>query len=239
VTQPDPPRYAVYLAPGTDAPLWRFGSAFIGHDAETGATPPAPVLPGFSPDALRAMTEEPRRYGFHLTLKAPFRLASGQSEDALTHQLAAIASAISPFEMGRLTLECRDAGGGGAFVCLVPATRCEALHALERTVVIALEPFRAPLTPAEIARRNPQQLSERQQDHLYRYGYPYVMQDFRPHFSLTGRVDDCAGVADAIADALAQEVGAAHFRCDHLALFRQPGRDEPFRIAARFPLAAG
>jgi hypothetical protein len=48
--------------------------------------------------------------------------------------------------------------------------------------------FRAPLTPEDRARRNPSALTPRQCDYLDRFGYPYVMEDFRFHMTLTGRI---------------------------------------------------
>ncbi len=68
-------RYAVYLAPPCDSVLWRFGSAVVGYDADSGLDCPPPDLAGFAPEDWHVLTEEPRRYGFHGTLKAPFRLA--------------------------------------------------------------------------------------------------------------------------------------------------------------------
>ena len=58
-----PPRYAVFFAPPADSALWAFGSAVIGYDAQTGLCSQA-ALP--EPD-WPALTEEPRRYGFHGT----------------------------------------------------------------------------------------------------------------------------------------------------------------------------
>lgn len=66
-------RYALYLAPPTESELWRFGSDVIGRDAMTGASCDGFALEGYPPASWRNMTSEPRRYGFHATLKAPFR----------------------------------------------------------------------------------------------------------------------------------------------------------------------
>ena len=73
------PRYAIYYAPRPEEALWRFGSAIIGYDAETGFDLPSPAITP-SRDEWRRFSEEPRRYGFHATLKAPFHLAPGAVE---------------------------------------------------------------------------------------------------------------------------------------------------------------
>ena len=67
-------RYALYLAPPHESDLWRFGCNVIGRDARTGAPCEGFSLEGYPPDSWRSMTSEPRRYGFHATLKAPFPL---------------------------------------------------------------------------------------------------------------------------------------------------------------------
>ncbi|MCP6151516.1 DUF1045 domain-containing protein, partial [Klebsiella pneumoniae] len=64
-----------------------------------------------------------------------------------------------------------------------------ALEDLAGCAVVDLDPLRAPLTAAEMARRRPEDLSERQRDHLLAYGYPYVLADFRFHMTLTGPLD--------------------------------------------------
>ena len=70
-------RYAVYLAPEPTSALWRFGSRVIGRDAASGEAIFGYAPAGFDAASWRAATDEPRRYGFHATLKAPLRLREG------------------------------------------------------------------------------------------------------------------------------------------------------------------
>ena len=63
---PEPYRVAVYYAPEADDPLWRAGCEWLGRDPERGTALAQPVVAG-----LHENTEDPRRYGFHATLKAP------------------------------------------------------------------------------------------------------------------------------------------------------------------------
>ena len=72
------PRYAIYYvaAPGTD--IDRFGAQLLGYDAYTGENVPFPDgIMQIAPD-WRDLTKEPRKYGFHATLKAPLSLAPGK-----------------------------------------------------------------------------------------------------------------------------------------------------------------
>jgi hypothetical protein len=51
-----------------------------------------------------------------------------------------------------------------------------------------LDAFRAPPDESELAKRRKAGLSARQEAMLTRWGYPYVMDDFRFHLTLTGRL---------------------------------------------------
>lgn len=237
----DSTRYAIYFAPHSDDPLWRFGSGILGYDGATGEEVPQLVPRGLDAEAFRALTEEPRRYAFHATLKAPFRLAEGRTESELIDALVAFAEARPAFTMPRLILTAigREPAEG-AFLALVEARPTPALLDLERALVPAFEPFRAPATEAEIARRRPETLTERQRQYLETYGYPYVLEEFRFHMTLTGRVprQDVARTEAALALAYAEHVPPGDVLVDALALCRQEGPGERFRIVGRAALGA-
>lgn len=226
-------RYALYLAPPPDSFLWSFGSRVIGYDAASGADLAAPDLSGFDAETWRALTAEPRRYGFHGTLKAPFRLAEGLGEPDVIAAVEAFARGHHAFELAGL-----EVAALGSFVALVPARPLPALHAIADEAVAELDRLRAPLTPAEIARRRPDGLSGRQRDQLERYGYPYVFEDFRFHMTLTGPLgeDLRPHALNALGDAYA--VASAHLpvAIGDVCIFRQAEAGGRFRILHRAPL---
>jgi putative phosphonate metabolism protein len=228
-------RYAIYFAPEPQSGLWRLGSSVVGYDAATGCDVPSPAVAGLSGARWAALTEEPRRYGFHGTLKAPFHLAEGRTEQDLTVDLARLAVGLAPIVLPPLVV-----ASIGRFVALVPSGPCAALSELAAEVVTGLEANRATLGEADRARRLKSPLSERQVRYLDRYGYPYVLDEFRFHMTLTGPLDetDRGPVKDALA---ALFDGAGILDCtpvgiDALTLFRQERRDSRFRIVARMPL---
>lgn len=229
-------RYALYLAPEIDTPLWRFGSDWLGYDAATGETIAEATLPTLAMADQFAATAQPRLYGFHMTLKAPFRLADGKTPDDLDALAAELAKRHAPFGPVPLALMLRPAEAGSVFAALCPAESAPALAALERDAVAALEPCRARLTPAEIARRKPERLSRRQLSYLENYGYPYVFEEFSPHFSLTGTLDATDPTLSALAAFLADKPELKAFTCQSLVLFEQPEAGERFVIRKRFPL---
>jgi len=231
----NPLRYAVYLAPPPESALWRFGSAVVGRDAASGE-----ALLGFAPDgfdaaAWRGMTTDPRRYGFHATIKAPFRLAEEANRTELSATLAELARQSQPFAAGPLAVSTLALGETGAFVALTPAAPSPEIARLEERIVRDLDPLRAPLNDAERAWRDPARLTARQRESFERWGYPYALADFRLHFTLTNAVDDAERVAETLAREFAKRVADPELIVDALALFVQKP-DGEFVIDQRFPL---
>ncbi len=228
------PRYALYYAPAADSALWRFGSAVLGYDAVTGADVPALVPPGCDHSQWPVLTEEPRRYGFHATLKAPFELAAGRSEGQLRAFAHNYAAGLESVRLDGLSLTAL-----GSFIALTPSAESPALQRFAFALVQAFEPFRAPLAEADMARRLKHPLTPAQRAYLEAYGYPYVGDAFRFHMTLTGSLpmDQGALVQLALRDAYAQAVPAKPAVIDRIALFKQDTRASRFRLLDSFSLA--
>jgi 2'-5' RNA ligase len=81
-------------------------------------------------------------------------------------------------------------------------------------------------------------MTPRQVEYLDRWGYPYVMEEFRFHMTLTRRLD---AVRRAAILAMLRERFAAldlqQFAIDRIALFRQDDARSRFRIVESWPLA--
>ncbi len=221
------PRYAVYYAPAADSALWRFGSAVLGYDALTGEDLPFAIPPGCDPATWPGFTEEPRRYGFHATLKAPFELAYGRSEEQLRAFARNHAAGLDAVELEGLSVTAL-----GSFVALTPSAPSEALQRFAFSTVQAFELFRAPLSEADKARRLKSPLTPAQHAYLEAYGYPYVGDAFRFHMTLTGSLpgDQTGPVKQALETAGAAALPAGPVRIDRFALFRQDDRAGRFRL---------
>lgn len=227
------PRYALYYAPAAESPLWRFGSATLGYDALTAEDLPFAVPPGCDPRQWPAFTEEPRRYGFHATLKAPFELADGRSEEQLRSFARNYAAGRESVPLAGLSVTAL-----GSFVALTPSEPSEELQRFAFTMVQAFEPFRAPLAEADRARRLKSPLTPAQHAYLEAYGYPYVGDAFRFHMTLTGSLpgEHAAPVKQALETAYAAALPAGPVKLDRFALFRQDGRAGRFRLIDSYPL---
>ena len=80
-------------------------------------------------------------------------------------------------------------------------------------------------------------MTPRQREHLDRWGYPYVMDDFRFHMTLTGRVgaERRDGLVAMLRDRFAA-LDLSSLAIDRIALFRQDDANSRFRIVQQYEL---
>ena len=237
----DEPRYAIYFVPPADSALYRFGAGFLGYDCYTGESLPHPQDIALTASEWDALTREARKYGFHATLKAPFRLLPPFSEADLTAELERFAAI--PRTLPAIKPIVRSLAGFIAVVADTPTvadTPSMDLNRLAADAVMAFDRFRRPLDLHEREQRLGAGLSERQTDNLDRWGYPYVFDDFRFHMTLTGPLDALRrGTILALLQARFNEIDGAHvLPVGQLALLRQEGRTTPFRLLAQAELTA-
>lgn len=231
-------RYALYAAPGTgtaDATalaLRERAERWLGRSADG-----SPVIPGTAGGWTRAdidaITANARRYGFHATLKAPFRLSEGRTAAELDSAVARFAATRTAVSVPSLSLACLGAG----FYALVPGEDAPGLRALAADAVSEFDGFRAPLTEAETARRRPERLSPRQRELLAAWGYPYVLDEFRFHLTLTDPVppERRPETERLLAGWFAGSLGA-DVPVDALAVFTEAEPGAPFALRSVHPL---
>ncbi|MGN8134974.1 DUF1045 domain-containing protein [Paraburkholderia sp. 22099] len=223
-------RFAVYYAPSRESAWWRAGSTWLGRDAESGE-PCEPPQPQGLTRPLRELTEAPRRYGWHGTLVAPFRLADGVTQDNVLDATRAWAETQSPFMLPV------EAATLGDFVALRPADQQgEAnLRAVAASALHTLGALRARSSAADLTRRLAAPLSERQRALLIEWGYPYVLDEFRFHMTLSGSLADIDERATLVAWWQAQTPVLGPLSIDHAAFFVEPAPGEPFVLWQRVP----
>ncbi|MGD1881498.1 MAG: DUF1045 domain-containing protein [Paracoccaceae bacterium] len=182
-------RYAVYYTPAPGTALAEFGAAWLGWDSARGHLVEHLAAVGID---LQKITDRPRKYGFHGTIKPPFRLANGCEVSALEDAVGRLAANLRSVRLHKGLQLARL----GRFLALMPAGDVSALNHLASEVVSKLDHFRAPLTEEEFARRRSTRLTPQQDANLARWGYPFVMDEFRFHLTLTGPLTD-AMISDA------------------------------------------
>ena len=114
------PRYAIYFVPEPGSDLNRFGAELLGCDAFSGDDLPFPDSITQAVPDWRDLTEDPRKYGFHATLKAPFALLPGRSEAELIAACEAFAVTARPIPV--ITPVVKAISG---FIAVVPAERSD------------------------------------------------------------------------------------------------------------------
>jgi putative phosphonate metabolism protein len=227
-------RFAIYYAPPRTSGWWDAGSAWLGRDAESGAAYEARAdFPPLS-QTLARLTNDPRRYGWHGTLVAPFRLADGvQARDVVdvAQRWARTQTRFAvPVEAATL----------GRFVALRPAGD-EANARMREVASSALRNFaslRAAPSAADLERRLAAPLTERQRALLVEWGYPYVFDEFRFHMTLSNSLEDARDRAAIVQwwHARVQQLGP--LPVDGIALFVEPAPGEPFVLWQRIAFGA-
>ncbi|GGB39269.1 hypothetical protein GCM10011316_09140 [Roseibium aquae] len=226
-------RYAIYFAAPANDPLMELGSLWLGRDPFTGLPVIQPHVPGVSAQRLAELTADPRRYGFHGTLKAPFSLKQGVLEDDLLAECARFGSHVAPFGIPGL-----EVTRLGRFLALTPSEEAPELPALAALCVKTFEPFRAPLPESDLARRRAAGLTRVQDNNLVHWGYPYVFGDFRFHMTLTNKLvdDNEALYLERAAQSHFQEMTGRPITCTAFGLYVEPERGAPFEVHSMFDL---
>jgi hypothetical protein len=200
-------RFAIYFAPAQESALWQAAESWFAQ----------PDLPAISVSA--------RRYGFHATIKAPMALADGLDRAALEMALTEFAGARAPVSLGELRPTPID-----GFLALTGAPQPQAVTDFAASVVVAFERFRQPMSTEDRARRLRTPLTARQIELMDEYGYPYVLEQFLFHMTLTDRLEPGplaamqARAADWFGAALAQPIVL-----DRLVLFHEAEPGGAFR----------
>lgn len=229
-------RYAVYFAPNVEQQWWAHANQWLGRCAVSQQMNTQPLVTGVSVERFAELTDHPRRYGFHATMRAPFVLASQYQPSELIDRVNALCQVVKPFVLPRLQVTLLD-----QFLALVPERHVAQVTLLEEQCVKELNDYAEPLGSDELSRRRLAGLSSQEDALLLRWGYPYVLERFRFHCSLTG----------SLAKASHQEVlaltQAAHQHFDQLppcvfdslAIFVEPTRGADFVMLQQCPLMGG
>ncbi len=222
-------RWAIYYLPPEKGAFARFGADWLGWDAQAGLARDGFTVPGL-PVPRPEMTAGPRKYGFHATLKAPFVLGDDRAPAALDAAITALAGEFEPFTLPLVL------GTLGSFVALLPARPNPVLEALAAACVTRLDTFRAP-EAAEHRRRHADSMTERQRAYFDAWGYPFVLEEFQFHMTLTGPLgpEERAAVVAAL-DPLVTPLLAEPRVVRDICLVGEDRRGM-FHLLKRFPLA--
>ncbi|MEY2803402.1 MAG: hypothetical protein RL657_738 [Pseudomonadota bacterium] len=220
-----PYRYAVYFSHAKDSLWWQAGSHWLGRCAASGRAMAQPDVPLLSSERMAHLTAEPRRYGWHATLKAPFELAQGHTVSSLLAGMSRLAREFQPFTMPAMRVRTM-----GDFLALRPANEAAAIKDIASSCVTRLHPFARSLSDSELARRRRALLTQEEDLLLKNWGYPWVLGAYRFHFTLSGSLSQ----VDAHEQHALREAAERHFhalpdaRFDRMSLFAEPSKGADF-----------
>jgi hypothetical protein len=228
-------RIALYYAPPASSAWWRAGCEWLGRDAETGRsveTPEEPTIAAFG-QTVAALTGSPRGYGWHGTLVAPFHTAEGVTPQQVLSEAREWASHITRFNTLLSAVEM------GRFVALRAARPDddEAIRRVAASALHALSSLRARPSAEDAERRLASGLSERQRTLLHEWGYPYVLDEFRFHMTLSNALDSASARAAIVSLWQTRAEALGPLPLHEAALFIQPHPGAPFTLWQRLPFA--
>ena len=230
--QPNQKRYAISFTPAPYDALAIVGANWIGRNAFSGAPADPPMIGGLYLSEIAYHTALPRRYGFQAGLKSPFSLADGITEAILLNEMMHFSTHWKPFSLPPLRIaRRRDA------LVFLPTAEVPAMEALAASVVEEFDHFRAPLSEAELERRDLGDLSPMQFANLHRWGEPGVMGAFSFHMPLTGPLS--SRDIDRLEPALNEFFGPIlpePVDVDSIALFIEEEPGAPFRVHSLHPM---
>ncbi|WP_162937919.1 DUF1045 domain-containing protein [Kiloniella sp. EL199] len=227
-------RYAIYYAPRFDSKLGQFGNAWFGFNPVSHEDIPRPNVEGMNAQEIENITQGSGRYSFHGTLRSPFKLRKNRNLDSLDKSLKSFVTKVRPIICGPLSIR-----SIGRFLALVPDDPESQVPDLAEQCMRALDNFRLAPDKQELDRRRQTGLTTIQEQLLLRWGYPFVMEEFRFHLTLSDKLEGMDLIKyQAILEKHCEGLCNEPFVIDEIALFGDPGQGGKFEEISRYKLSA-
>ncbi|MCY4302093.1 MAG: DUF1045 domain-containing protein [Aestuariivita sp.] len=225
-------RYAVFFVPETTDRWANFCTSWLGWDSVTGNSVSHPEI-SMVGCTISALTDVPRRYGLHATLKPPFRLAPEKSERTLEQAIAELTGTLAPICLDSLEITRLN-----RMLMLTAVGFPSTINHLSARLVMELDCHRAALTDLEFSRHKPDVLTPAQTRNLNEWGYPYVLDEYRFHITLTSKLprDELSHTELILAKELKPKLPRP-IHINNISLMREDDNGY-FHLLKRFPLGA-
>ena len=224
-------RYAVYFSPPEESALSKFASSWLGWNAQNAQKMSRPILKRLNSD-IAELTKLQSSYGFHGTLKPPFSIVKTKDENDLKYAILKLSQSIKKFEISTIRLKILN-----GFVAIVAADENNEIKNLAKKCVQELDSFRQLEPLKKVQKRRSTGLSKSEEFNLQKWGYPYVMDSFRFHLTLTRRLnpEESKNVMEVLAAELS-EILRASLPIRDICLFGESDTSGNFQIIQRFSL---
>lgn len=225
-------RYAIYYSPPRNSLLESAGTYWLGRTAFRYGQVPKEIPERFFKQEYYQLIESPRWYGFHGTIRAPFELAEHVKPEEFIKEVRKICATHTPFNLSGLAVS-----SFSGFLALTPTSGYPELIKLHSDLVRKLDFLRPPLSQFDLKRHLDKQLSKRQEQLLRRFGYPFVLEEFKFHMTLTGTIED--KVRSSYKEKLEHILNpylTEPVPVQEVSIYMQPDRKTPFVEHTRIPL---
>ena len=176
-------RLAIYFTPHPESEIALRAAAWLGRDVYGNKSSMPIAMAGLTEQRQLELVCTPAHYGFHATIKPPFQLKQRKSIESLKLKLRQFADGWQRFVLPPLEVSFMH-----DFFCLRPTSPCLPLTKMAAEVTHYFDDFRKPLSNGDLEKRRQVGLSPRQELLLRTWGYPYVLEEYRFHLTLTGKV---------------------------------------------------
>jgi hypothetical protein len=224
---------AVYIIPQQTDALYKLGSEILGYDIRKRQEVECERF-----DKLCPYVGSAREFGFHLTLADALLFATQSAVDRIEAELRMLTKEFSAFalsgfhvvdgidERGDIVLGCEDKSG------TLEAMHHEMVSRVYRTAISSHYLSGASRDHSTI---------EDKRDNLMmqRYGAPFILNRFRPHFTLFSRPPQDPSTRSEVVRTLKSvmsKIGSDHLEIHELALVTRSAQDPHWRIHEVFQL---
>ena len=213
--------YAVYFVPEEDSEIYRFGSKVLGYDLRKRC-----ALPSTWDKYVGSAAD----FGFHLTIADALYYPCQRDIDLLCKDLEFIIKDFHPFSLrfemqerfpnkNSISLVCYDESG------ILEAMHCELVFRCYRQAVGSNYSLGRTSIHPDLNRPRDKLMTQR-------YHAPYILQMFKPHFTLLANVptNKMEEVALEVKELYHQEVKEQQIDIKYIAVMDKPQQDLPWKI---------
>ena len=217
--------FAVYLVPSQGSDLYKFGSQIVRYDVRKREIPdvakwyrPPAKLRRSLKDAVGAAND----FGFHLTVADALYCASREDIRLISEEVRFVAHEFEPFTI-QLTIEKDFPNSKG--VALVSQDQSGSLEALHHEMVARV--YRKAIASnysLGLAAPDRDQDKERARLMISHYHAPYILQRFKPHFSLLSSVPETEkeAIYQYLSSLFKKNVRESSIKIDRIAVMHKP-----------------
>jgi hypothetical protein len=224
--------FAVYLVPSANSSLYKFGSEILGYDVRA-KSELHPIHEW--PEAIGPASD----FGIHVTIADALYCAHEKDIDLICEEVKCVARQFDPFILGLSMQKDFPNEEGIALVCEDKSGSLEALH--HEMVARVYRKAVASNYSLGLAEANRDLDVERAELMIEHYHAPYILQRFKPHFSLLSAVPSKQKdqIYDKLKELYEEQVGQSTIHIRRIAIMHRPDPKGHWQIYREYNFVGG